>query len=75
MVVAGGFLVVGKVLDRLPAEAAKHFGIEFGEPVLAMLLAIEEGMETFTPFLFAWALWLGRSGGCWFGANTISKNV
>ncbi len=67
---AGALLVTGKILDRLPAEAEKHFGIEFGDGSLAVLLALEEGMEALTPFLFIWSVWLGRS--C---DNYVSRKV
>lgn len=58
----GACLVLGKSLDRLPAELRNWFGIETGEAVVRHLGALEEGLEALAPLVFLWSIWLSAYG-------------
>ncbi len=48
--------VVGKMIDRFPANYAKSTGEHLSEPVTYFCKLLEEGSESFLPLLFALAL-------------------
>lgn len=54
---AGSTLVViGKVMDRLPAVLSADYGIEAGPLVLLYAAAFEEGLEMAHPLMLAWSV-------------------
>jgi hypothetical protein len=61
IIIGGALIVLGKVLDRAPAELAlAGFPISTGAKLYAS--AFEEGLEMIHPLILAWAVWRCRSG-------------
>ncbi len=60
--ITGVCLVLGKSLDRLPAELNNLFGITVGEGWVIHFQALEEGIETLAPLVFLWSVWVSGIG-------------
>ena len=58
---AGTALVlIGKVLDRLPATLSVDYGIELGPMVQLYATAFEEGLEMIHPMILGWSVWISQ---------------
>lgn len=53
-------VVIGKVLDRLPATLSVDYGIELGPMVKLYATAFEEGMEMIHPMILGWSVWISQ---------------
>jgi len=60
LIVSVALMVLTKIVDRAPNVLEVDYGIMV-EPLLRRIaLAYEEGLETITPLVFAWSVWIGR---------------
>jgi hypothetical protein len=55
-----GTLVLSKVVDRSQNVLLESYGVIFAEPVVALRMTLEEGLELTLPLLVALALWQFR---------------
>lgn len=55
-------VVVGKLIDRLPAVLSVDYGIELGPLTRHYSAAFEEGLEMVHPLILAWSVWISQSG-------------
>lgn len=55
-------VVVGKVIDRLPAVLSVNYGIELGTMMKLYAEAFEEGLEMAHPLILAWSVWISQNG-------------
>lgn len=55
-------VVVGKVIDRLPAVLSVDYGIELGTMMKLYAEAFEEGLEMAHPLILAWSVWISQNG-------------
>lgn len=53
-------VVIGKVLDRLPATLSVDYGIELGPMVHLYAAAFEEGLEMIHPLILGWSVWISQ---------------
>lgn len=55
-------VVVGKLIDRLPAVLSVDYGIELGPLVKHYSTVFEEGLEMAHPLILAWSVWISQTG-------------
>ncbi|MBL8467146.1 hypothetical protein [Methyloversatilis discipulorum] len=55
-------VVVGKLIDRLPAVLSVDYGIELGPLTKLYSAAFEEGLEMAHPMILAWSVWISQTG-------------
>ena len=55
-------VVVGKLIDRLPAVLSVDYGIELGPLTKHYSAAFEEGLEMAHPLILAWSVWISQTG-------------
>jgi hypothetical protein len=55
-----GTIVVSKLIDRSQNVLLESYGLIFAEPVVALRMTLEEGLELTLPLLVALALWQFR---------------
>ncbi|MBU0601534.1 MAG: hypothetical protein KKD25_03915 [Gammaproteobacteria bacterium] len=53
-------VIVGKLIDRLPAVLSVDYGIELAPLVKLYASAFEEGLEMAHPLILAWSVWLSQ---------------
>ncbi len=53
-------VILGKTLDRAPAILAQSYGIEIGSLGRLYGGAFEEGLESITPFILAWSIFISQ---------------
>jgi hypothetical protein len=53
-------VLIGKVLDRLPATLSVDYGIELGPMVQLYATAFEEGLEMIHPMILGWSVWISQ---------------
>lgn len=53
-------VIVGKLIDRLPAVLSVNYGIELAPLVKLYASAFEEGLELAHPLILAWSVWLSQ---------------
>lgn len=62
ILVTGGCLVLGKTLDRFPAELRNLFDFEMSRSVVRVFGGIEETVEALAVVAFVVSVWISRNG-------------